>query len=286
MIRRLSAVVITYNRSDVVETCLRSARFANELIVVDKGSTDGTAEVGRRMADKFVQVPWSPTVEETRSEAIAQASCPWILSLDDDECLNGRAIEAVRSAVENPQGSIYYVPFRHHVIGRHDERAPYWPEYRAALFRHGAIQFSSVVHGGVHPIATDTVTVPPESGAAIMHLSHKDAATWVEKTNRYTSRPDRVGRGQADDMTPEGILALMQRRLASVPADDRDGYLTAVSALKGLYDVVDAIKRWEAEQPKSGDEMFADVCASLNREYDALERSEGPLMGTLVAAGE
>lgn len=267
---RLSAVVITYNRIDVVETCLRSARFADELIVVDKGSTDGTAEIGRRMADKFVQVPWSPTVEETRSEAIALASAPWILSLDDDECLNGRAIEAVRSAVNNPQGSIYYIPFRHHVIGRHDERAHYWPEYRAALFQRGAIRFSSVVHGGVHMIATDTVTMPPESGAAIMHLSHKDSATWIEKTNRYTSRPDRVGRGTASDMTPEGILALMQRYLSTVGADDPDGYLTAVSALKGLYDVVDAIKRWEATQPKSGEDLFADICTSLNKEYDAL----------------
>src|SRR5262249_41503968 len=131
-----------------------------------------------------------------------------------------------------------------------------------------------VVHGGVHPIATDTVTVPPESGAAIMHLSHEDAATWIEKTNRYTSRPDRVSRGNISDMTPDGIIALMQTYLSKVPADDPDGYLTAVSALRGLYDVVDAVKRWEAEQPKSGKELFSDICASLNGEYDAfLERS-------------
>lgn len=271
---RLSSVVITYNRIDVVETCLRSARFADELIVVDKGSTDGTAQVGRRMADKFIPVPWSPTVEETRSEATALAGNSWILSLDDDECLNGRAIEAVMSAIENPQGSIYYFPMRHHVIGRHDERAHYWPEYRPALFRRGAIEFSSVVHGGVHPVATDTVTIPPESGAAIMHLSHKDAATWIEKTNRYTSRPDRVGRGGAGDMTPERIVALMQNWLSKVPPDDPSGYLTAASALRGLYDVVDAIKRWEVEQPKSGAELFAEICAGLNGEYDALiERS-------------
>src|SRR5690348_12811641 len=98
----LSSVVITYNRVGVVETCLRSARFADELIVVDKGSTDGTAEIGRRMADRFVQVPWSPTVEETRADAISLATAPWVLSLDDDECLNAKAIEFVLSVVQKP----------------------------------------------------------------------------------------------------------------------------------------------------------------------------------------
>lgn len=270
---RLSSVVITYNRIDVVETCLRAARFADELIVVDKGSTDGTADVGRRMADKFVQVPWSPTVEETRTDAVALATSPWILTLDDDECLNGRAVESIRAAISDPQGSIYQIPIRHHVAGRHDERAPYWPEFRPALFRRGAVQFSSVVHGGVHLIATDSVTIKPETGAAIVHLSHKDVATWIEKTNRYTSRPDRVGKAQATNVSPEGILALMRDRLSNVPADDPDGYLTVVSALKGLYDVVDALKRWEAQQPKSGEALFADVCTGLNAEYDALERT-------------
>jgi hypothetical protein len=263
----LSSVVITYNRIDVIETCLRSARIADELIVVDKGSTDGTAEVGKRMADRFVQVPWSPTVEETRTEAVSLATAPWILTLDDDECLNGKAQDCVLSATHEPKGRIYYLPYRHHVLSRHDERAYYWPEYRPALFQRGAIRFNSVVHGGVHPTTEDRHVVPPETGAAIMHLSHRDAATWIEKTNRYTSRSERLGSAKASDMTPDGIMTLMQNYMAKVPHDDADGYLSAVAALRGLYDVVDAIKRWESQ--REGSTGFAEVCEKLNREYDA-----------------
>jgi hypothetical protein len=271
----LSSVVITYNRIDVVETCLRSARVADELVVVDKGSTDGTAEVARRMADRFVQVPWSPTVEETRAEAVALATSPWILSLDDDECLNGKAVELVAAAVRQPQGSIYYLPYRHHILGKVDERAYYWPEYRPSLFRRGAMRFTSVVHGGAHPSTDDTVTVSPETGAAIMHLSHKDTATWIEKTNRYTSRPGRAGLGKAGDVTRDGIMGLMRAYMSSVPPDDHDGYLAAVAALRGLYDVVDAIKRWESEQRQSGQQRFAEICDRLNQEYDALQAGLG-----------
>lgn len=261
---KLSAVIITYNRIDVVETCLRAARIADELIVVDKSSTDGTAEIGRRLADKFVQVPWSPTVEETRAEAIALATSPWILSLDDDECLNDKAQEQILSAIKDPQGSVYYIPYQHHVLGRFDPRAYYWPEYRGCLFRRGALTFSSVVHGGVHPIADDTVTISAETGAAILHLSHKDASTWIEKTNRYTSARERVGQGKSSDVTPERILGFMQSWLSKVPSDDQDGYLCAVAALRGVYDVVDAIKRWETEQRLSGEARFAGICKALN----------------------
>ncbi len=273
----LSSVVITYNRIDVIETCLRSARIADELIVVDKGSTDGTAEVGKRLADKFIQVPWTPTVEETRAEAIGLASAPWILCLDDDECLNGKAMELVVSSVKQPEGSIYRLPYRQHILGKHDTRAYYWPDYRASLFRRGAIQYTSVVHGGVHLTSDDIVTISPATGAAIIHLSHKDAATWIEKTNRFTSRPDRVSWCAASDVTPHGVTGLMQKYLSKVPSDDHEGYLTAVAALRGLYDVVDAIKRWESEQPRSGEEMFAEICKGLHAEYEALSLRLGLL---------
>jgi glycosyltransferase involved in cell wall biosynthesis len=94
-VKGLSGVVVTYNRCDVVETCLSAMRLCDELIVVDKSSTDGTAEIGRRMADRFLSVPWTPTVEGTRAEAVSQASGDWILLLDDDECLNVDALRFI-----------------------------------------------------------------------------------------------------------------------------------------------------------------------------------------------
>ena len=84
----LSAVVISYNRADIVGTCLRALGFADEVIVVDKSSTDATPEIAARNADRVVTVPWTPTVEDTRAFAVAQCSGDWILCLDDDECLN------------------------------------------------------------------------------------------------------------------------------------------------------------------------------------------------------
>ena len=84
----ISGFVIAYNRASLVGTSLRSLRFVDELIVIDKSSTDDTPAIARRYADKVFTVPWSPTVEETRAFALEQCRHDWIAFLDDDEMLN------------------------------------------------------------------------------------------------------------------------------------------------------------------------------------------------------
>src|SRR5579863_10014753 len=89
--QRISGFVIGYNRADLIATCLRSIRFVDELVVVDKSSTDGTRAIAARYADRVITVPWSPTVEETRAAALAQCQHDWVVFLDDDELLSPEA---------------------------------------------------------------------------------------------------------------------------------------------------------------------------------------------------
>src|ERR1700742_2937356 len=88
---KLSAFVITHNRASLLESCLRAVSFADELIVVDKSSIDGSAEVAARHADRVEVVPWSPVVEDTRAFALSLCRHEWVLFLDDDEILSPEA---------------------------------------------------------------------------------------------------------------------------------------------------------------------------------------------------
>lgn len=273
-IKGLSAVVVTYNRRDVVETCLMAARFCEELIVIDKGSTDGTAEIGQQFADIFRSVTWTPTVEGSRADAVALASGEWILLLDDDECLNSAALEFIHDFIKNPLASICYIPIRHYVMGKHDPHAYYWPEYRGSLFRRGALEFSDCVHAGVKSTTDDVYYIPSDSGPAIEHLSHESAAVWLEKTNRYTSQSNRAGTAVAGDVNPTRILELMQSYLNKVPHDD-NGYLAGAAALRGLYDVVDAIKHWESSQSIDGAEAFRLACTKIKSGLASLNLPKG-----------
>ena len=94
----ISGFVVAYNRAALLGTCLRSLRFVDELIVIDKSSTDGSPRIARRYADRVITVPWSPTVEETRGFALAQCRHDRIVFLDDDEMLSPGAIVYLRCA--------------------------------------------------------------------------------------------------------------------------------------------------------------------------------------------
>src|SRR5580698_9355953 len=117
MREKLSAFVITHNRASLLETCLRAASFADELIVVDKSSTDGSASVAARHADRVEVVPWSPTVEETRGFALSLCSHERILFLDDDEILSPETGPWLRRHVAGMDADIHAIPLRHYILG-------------------------------------------------------------------------------------------------------------------------------------------------------------------------
>ncbi|HVC60990.1 MAG TPA: glycosyltransferase [Acetobacteraceae bacterium] len=266
----LSAVVVSYNRAALIGTCLRALGFADEVIVVDKSSTDATPEIAARHADRVVTVPWTPAVEDTRAFAVDQCAADWILCLDDDECLGPGAGLGIRSELAMPRADIYYLPLRHYVLGVHDEAAYYWPEHHPRLFRRGALMFTGTVHGGIRLRSDRTLHLPPESGVVIHHLSHRDAAEWIDKCNRYTSRPDR----QRVEHAGQDLAAFAHARIGHWLARTKDqapgGYPVAAAVLRALYDIVDRLKTWEEERDLDGSAEFARICAALDAGYAAL----------------
>lgn len=125
---KLSAVVVSYNREEIVGTVLRGIQFADEVVLLDKSSTDRTAEIGAALADRVVRVPWSPTVEETRASIESFCTHDWILFLDDDECLSPEAALFIDKELYDPRADLYRLPLRHSIMAQHDEDAYYLPE--------------------------------------------------------------------------------------------------------------------------------------------------------------
>jgi hypothetical protein len=280
MPEKLSAFVVTYNRASLLESCLRAVSFADELIVIDKSSTDNSAAVAARYADRVERVPWSPTVEETRAFAASLCRHEWVLCLDDDEILSPETGPHLQRNLAEWNADILTIPYRHYILGVHDERAYYWPEVRHCLFRKGAIEFIPTVHGGVALQSDRIVSIPVSSGVCIHHLSYQDVAGWIERTNRYTSRPDRIqtegGAGNLIQFAHDQIDYWMRR------TDEPSGndYPTAVALLRAIYDMVDRLKAWEVERGVDGAEMFRDAQRSL------LPAMEGRSHSAPIQAGD
>lgn len=271
MTPKISGFVVAYNRENLIETCLRGARFVDQLIVVDKSSTDATAAIAERIADTVIRVPWSPTVEETRALALSHCVHDWVLFLDDDEMLSHEAVRFLHGRHFDRARDVHYLPRKDYILGRFDPRAYYWPEHHVRFFRRGAVAFGPTVHGGVAVLTDNVAHIPEGTGICIHHLSHPDVAGWIEKVNRYTSSPDRV----RPEQDVAGLAAFAHARIehwmARTGPSGAEDYPAAVAVLRAVYDIVDRLKTYE-EGVGSGDaDRFAATCAELRSAYDVLE---------------
>lgn len=268
---RISGFVITYNSGDILRTCLRSLRFVDELIVVDKSSTDNTPSVAAAYADKVISVPWSPLPTETRFVAYDACSHDFILYLDHDECLSVEGIHWVRENAGSHPAGVFRFPKREYILGRHDEDAYYWPSYNIRAFRRGSAEFVSTLHEEVGRIKGDVYDVPHDAGVCIHNLSHRDTYQWIEKTNRYTDVQDRVS--FFDTSTPLEAFARERIEFWLAQSRSRSDYVVSAALLRAVYDIVDRVKLWEAQDGLDGTRAFAAVCAELEASYDIADRA-------------
>ena len=257
MPEKISAFVITCDRDPaILRAVLTAARFADELVLVNKGLRHGDlVSMAAECQVRYAREEWSPTVEPTRIAALAACSHDWIVCLDDDEILSPACAATFRDFIAGGAADVLGIPIKHYILGRHDPHAYYWPEWRPTLFRRGAVEFGPTVHGGTQIIGK-AERLPPDHPAFITHLSHPDIATWLEKTNRYTSQPDRAGY----DMAGSGpSLSWAVNRLSDYATySGDDPHIEAVALLRGLYDIIDGLKQWEVTQP-DGNAAFADI---------------------------
>jgi GT2 family glycosyltransferase len=265
---KLSAIVVSYNREEMIGTVLRGLQFADEVILLDKSSTDRTVEIGGVFADRVVRAPWSPTVEETRVSMESYCTHDWVLFLDDDECLSPEAALFIDKELYEPRADLYRLPRRDYIMAQHDEDAYYWPELHIRLFRKGALRFVPTVHGGIEELSERSYDIPSDAGIAIHHLSHADVHQWIDKTNRYTSRPERVRvLDEGADLAHFAHRSIDRWLKASRNATP-GSYSEAVAILRSTYDLIDRLKSWEEARGVDGRARFAELCQALDLAYE------------------
>lgn len=138
---RLSVTVIALNQEAKLGPCLSSVSIADEIVLVDTGSTDGTLEVARRYTDRIFTTTWQG-FGRTKNFALDQARGDWVLSLDTDERVPPALQEEILAVVQ-ADGPLagYRVP-RKNYVGDHWVRHLGWyPDYTLRLFRRGQGRF-------------------------------------------------------------------------------------------------------------------------------------------------
>jgi glycosyltransferase involved in cell wall biosynthesis len=163
----VACVVITKNEEANIQDCLRSAQWANELIVVDAESCDKTAELARTCGAKVFVRPW-PGFGLQKNFAMAQASSDWILILDADERVTEELREEIKACLAGWTSGApvaYRIPRRNFFYGAWVSGGGVYPDYQVRLFRRGIAQYNDVA---VH----ENLIVEGKIGTFAGHLDH------------------------------------------------------------------------------------------------------------------
>lgn len=179
----LSVAVIALNEEERIRACLESVAWADEIVVVDAGSSDKTAAIAREFTDRVLVHPWEGYAAQ-KNYALAQCRQPWLLSLDADEVVSP-ALRAEIEAVLERDGPAdgYAIPRRNIFLGRPIRHGTWWPDYQLRLFRRGRGAFlSASVHESVRVEGrTDRLVAP------LIHQSYRGIEEFVVRANRYST---------------------------------------------------------------------------------------------------
>jgi len=235
----LSVIVIAKDEEASIARTLESVAFADEVVVVDSGSTDRTVAIARELGAKVTMTADWPGFGPQKNRALDLAHGDWVLSLDADEWLTAESAEEIRRVVSANDAEVvaYRMPRRSSFCGRFLRHSGWWPDYVLRLFRRGRARFSDdVVHERVIADGKiETLSLP------IMHETFVDLEDLVDKMNRYSTHgAQQLQREGKSSSLVEAIARALWAFFRTYVLragflDGREGFMLAWATAEGTY---------------------------------------------------
>ncbi|MGB5082940.1 MAG: glycosyltransferase family 2 protein [Burkholderiales bacterium] len=178
----MSVTIITRDAAAQLPGCLASTAFADEVVVVDSGSSDGTLELAARLGARVVRKEWLGYGAQ-KQFAVDAASHDWVLCVDADERVSPALRESILAELKAPRGFVYAMPRRNRFLGRWLKHGEGYPDWSARLFHRAHARWGSeLVH---EKVISDEA--PLRLSGDLMHDSAETLEKYLDKQNRYTS---------------------------------------------------------------------------------------------------
>jgi glycosyltransferase involved in cell wall biosynthesis len=181
--KTLSVAIITKNEEANLPRTLESVRWADEIVVVDSGSTDKTVDIVRSFGATVIQREWHGFGKQ-KNLAIERCTSEWVLSLDaDEEVGEALAQEITHLLEETPEADAYFLPRRNLFLGRWIKHGGYYPDPKLRLFRKGAAWFEErAVHETVQYSGNTRILHND-----LIHYAYPTLESYIEHMNRYSA---------------------------------------------------------------------------------------------------
>ena len=233
----LSVTVITKNEEHNIEACLRSVRFADQLVVLDSGSTDATVEMALAMgAEVSIRADWRGFGIQ-KNRALELANSDWVLSLDADERVTPELQAEIEVALTSPRFDAYSIPRLSSYCGQYMRHSGWYPDRVTRLFKRGAAKFSDDL---VHEKLLSSSPIG-QLQVALLHDSYRNFEDVLYKANLYSSAGAETLRAAGKTASlrtaiAHGLWAFIRTyffRLGFL--DGRLGFVLAISIAEATY---------------------------------------------------
>lgn len=184
MKKALSVAVATYNEEKNISPCLESVKaIADEIVIVDGGSSDRTVEASRKYGAKVIVTDNPPIFHINKQKAIDAASKDWILQLDADERVTPELADEIKNILKSePRENGFWIPRKNWFLGRFLMKGGQYPDYTMRLYRRnkGRLPQKDVHEQAVVIGATGYLKKP------LIHIADPKFSRYILRFNRYT----------------------------------------------------------------------------------------------------
>ena len=233
----LSVIVITRNEAHNIEKCLHSVSFADQLVVLDSGSTDRTVELARACGAEVTVDPEWPGFGIQKNRALALARSEWVLSLDADERVTPELRDEIIAALSAPTADVYSIGRLSKYCGQTMYYSGWYPDLVTRLFRKNCAYFSDDL---VHEKLLTKKQVGKLS-ALILHESFVNLESVLKKVNQYSTAGASMAilQGKRSSLAKavwRGSWAFFRTYFLRLGClDGQMGFVLAISNAEGTY---------------------------------------------------
>src|SRR5574341_2624490 len=141
----ISVAIITKNEEERLPVCLKSISFADDIVVVDSGSTDRTVEIAKEFGCRVFVEDWKGFGPQKNS-AVEKCRHEWVLFIDADERITVETKEVIQKVLERPEADAYSFKRKNYLHGRWIKHSGYWPDRQIRLVNRNKGSLQSVIH--------------------------------------------------------------------------------------------------------------------------------------------
>lgn len=197
---KISCLILAFNEESRIRTALTHAlKWADEVVVVDKGSTDLTCAIAHEYGAKVHPIPFSRQGHERYEDMVAGATHNWVWHFTPGEVPTARVIYAARQLVSDDLDLIR-IPTKLWSFGVHDPRSPWGIGYQPRLYNRRRVQFTGICHAPIHADKSRTALIEAGEDCFVYHPTHATADSFIRSHADYC-----VNEAAKDE--PERVLA-------------------------------------------------------------------------------